>query len=111
MVADIMMFVINLSSVCNLVDGGALSLASCRNKLYHLHLCRKNLIAQSAYFLNMSCWSLLSLLSYRKLQLSLLSGRVNNHFKLCRTNQSINKYLESKCNMLGIITKKEIWRL
>ena len=28
MVADIIMFVTNLSSVCNLVDGGALSLAS-----------------------------------------------------------------------------------
>lgn len=91
MIADIIMVVIKLSTVCNLVDGSDLSLVSFAsqwkrsNKIKYLFsqfvvrefICSLFMLAgshNSHYFLN----------------------RVSNPFVLCRTNQSINKYLESK---------------
>lgn len=91
MVADIIMVVSNLSTICNLADGGDISLVSFAsqwersNKIKYLFsqfamqefICSLLMLAgshNSHYFLN----------------------RVSNLFVLCRTNQSINKYLESK---------------
>lgn len=103
MVADIIMVVINLSSVCNLVDGSDLSLASFAS-LWKQSNKTKCLFSQ---FVMQECiYSLLMLSGSHNSHYFL--NRVSNPFVLCRTNQSINKYLESKCNMLGIITKEEV---
>lgn len=97
------MVVIHLSSVCNLVDGSDLSLASFAS-LWRQSNKKKCLFSQ---FVMQECiYSFLMLSGSHNSHYFL--NRVSNPFVLCRTNQSINKYLENKCNMLGITTKEEV---
>lgn len=102
MVADIMV-VIHLSSVCNLVNGDDLSLASSASRWKQSNKI-KRLFSQ--FVMQEFIHSLLMFAGTCNSHYFL--NRVSNPLVLCRTNQSINKYLESKCNMLGIITKEKI---
>lgn len=102
MVADIIMIIISLSSVYNLVDGGDLSLVSfaCQwkqsNKIKYLF---------SRFVMQEFIYALLMLAGSHSSHYFL--NRVSNPFVLCRTSQSINKYLENKGNTLGAVTKEE----
>lgn len=91
MIADIIMVAIDLSSVCNLVDGGDLSLVSFASQWKQSNKI-KYLLSQ--FVMQEFICSLLMLSGSHKSHYFL--NRVGNLFALCRTNQSINKYLESK---------------